>query len=186
MLQNINLSHMTVQRRVTDIAAHSTDQLKQKVKESCFYSLAMDENIDFCDTAQLVIRIRDVDKNFNISEKLGAMQSMKGRSTGKDICTELINCVNKKLAYSFANLVAICIDGAPAMCGKHTGAVSLIQEVIERRITHHCIIHQQSLRGKILKFDHVMSVVVLVENYLRARARKHRTFRVFLEEADAK
>ena len=75
---------------------------------------------------------------------------MKDRTTEKDICTELINCVNKKLAYSFANLVAICTDGAPAMCGKHTGTVSLIQEVIERRIiTHPCIFQQQTLCGKI-------------------------------------
>ena len=114
------------------------------------------------------------------------MQSMKGRTTGRDICTELVNCVNKKLAYSFTNLVAICTDGAPAMCGKHTGAISLIQEVIGRRIiTHHCIIHQQALCGKVLKFDHIMSVVVSVVNYLRARALKHRTFRAFLEEVDA-
>ena len=78
------------------------------------------------------------------------MQSLKSRTTGKDICTELINYINKKLSYSFTNLVAICSDRAPAMCGKHTGAVSLIQEVIERRIiTHHCIIHQQALCGKI-------------------------------------
>ena len=98
----------------------------------------MDENIDYCDTAQLVIYmyIRGVDKDFNISEELAVstQQSMKGRATGKDICTELINCVSKKLAYSFTNLVAICTDGAPAMCGKHTGAVSLIQEVIGRRM----------------------------------------------------
>ena len=186
MFQNISLSRMTVQRRVADIAVNLTDQLKQKVKEFCFYSLAMDESIDCCDTAQLVIYIRGVDKDFNISEELAAMQSMKGRTTGKDICTELVNCVNKKLAYSFTNLVAICTDGAPAMCGKHTGAVSLIQEVIGRRIiTHHCIIHQQALCGKVLKFDHVMSVVVSVVNYLRARALKHRTFRAFLEEVDA-
>ena len=143
MFQNISLSRMTVQRRVADIAVNLTDQLKQKVKEFCFYSLAMGESIDCRDTAQLVIYIRGVDKDFNISEELAAMQSMKGRTTGKDICTELVNCVNKKLAYSFTNLVAICTDGAPAMCGKHTGAVSLIQEVIGRRIiTHHCIIHQ--------------------------------------------
>ena len=102
------------------------------------------------------------------------MKSMKGRTSGKAICTELIKCVNKKLAYSFTNLVAICTDSAPAICGKHTGAVSLIQEVIERLIiTHHCIIHQQALCGKILKFDHVMSAVVSVVNYLRARAQKH-------------
>ena len=82
-------------------------------------------------------------QGLSISEEFAAMQSMNGRTTGKDIRTELINCVNKKLAYSFNNLVAICTDGAPAMCGKNTRIVSLIQEVIERLIiTHHCIIHQ--------------------------------------------
>ena len=75
-----------------------------------------------------------------------------GRTIGKDICTELINCVSKKLAYSFTNLVAICADGAPAMYGKPTGAVSLIQKVIERRlITHHCTIHQQAFLWEDLK-----------------------------------
>ena len=137
MFQNISLSRMTVQRRVTDIAANLMNQLKQKVKEFCFYSLAMDESTDCRDTAQLLIYIRGVDKNFNINEELAGMQSMKGRTTGKDICTELINCVNNKLAYSFTNLVAICTDGAPAMCGKHNGAVSLIQEFIGRRIITH-------------------------------------------------
>ena len=112
------------------------------------------------------------------------MQSMKGCTTGKNICTEFINSVNKKWAYSSTNLVAICTDGAPALCEKHTGAVSLIQEVIERRIIiHHCIIQHQALCGKILKFDHVMSVVVSVVNYLRAQNLK--TFRAFLEELDA-
>ena len=93
---------------------------------------------------------------------------MKGRTIGKDIYTESINCVNKKLAYNFTNLVATCIHGAPAMCGKHTKVVSLIQEVIERRIiTHHCIIHQQALCNKILKLDIVMPVLVSVVNYQR-------------------
>ena len=72
------------------------------------------------------------------------------------------------------------------MCGKHTRPVSLIQEVIGRRIiTHHCIFKRKALCGKVLKFDHVMSVVVSVVNYLRARALKHRTFRAILEEVDA-
>ena len=90
MFQNISLSRLTIQRRVADIAADLPDQLKQKVNKSCPYSLAMDESIDCCDTAQLVIDIRDVDKGSNISEELAAMQSMKGCTIGKDISTELI------------------------------------------------------------------------------------------------
>ena len=149
MFQDIRLSRMTVQRKVADIAANLTDQLKQKVKEFCFYSLAMDESINCCDTAQLVIYIRGVDKDFYISKELADMQSIKGRTTREDICTELINCVNKKLAYRFTNLVAICTDSIAAVCGKHAGAASLIQEVIERCIiTPHCIIYQQDLCGK--------------------------------------
>ena len=143
ILQNISFSRLIVQRRVADIAAKLTVQLKQKVKEFCFYSLAMNESIDCCDTVQLVVYIRCVDKDLNISKELAVMQSMKGRTTGKDICTELINGVNKNLAYSSASLVANCTDGAQAMCGKHTGEASLIQEVIERRIIRqHCTIHQ--------------------------------------------
>ena len=70
VFHNISLSRMTVQRRVTDIAANLMDQLMQKVKELYFYSLAMNESIDCCDTVQLVIYIRGVDKDFNISEEL--------------------------------------------------------------------------------------------------------------------
>ena len=88
---------MTVQRRGADITANVTDQLKQKVNEFCFCLLAMDENIDCCDTAQLVIYFRGIDKDFNISEELAAMLSMKGRIIGKDICTELISCVKTQL-----------------------------------------------------------------------------------------
>ena len=73
MFQNISLSRMNIQRRVADIATNLTDQLKQKVKEFCFYSIAMDESIDCCSTAQLVIYIQGVDEDFNISEELVAM-----------------------------------------------------------------------------------------------------------------
>ena len=76
----------------------------------------MDESIDCCDTAELVIYIQGIDKDFNISGELAAMLSMKDRSVGKDICTELFNYVNKKLAYSFTNLVAILHRRCSKVC----------------------------------------------------------------------
>ena len=69
MFQNISLSRVTVQR-VADIAANLTDQLKQKVKEFCFYLLAMDDTINCCDTAQLVIYIRCVVKDLVLVKNL--------------------------------------------------------------------------------------------------------------------
>uniref|UniRef100_A0A8C3SKW3 SPIN-DOC-like zinc-finger domain-containing protein n=1 Tax=Chelydra serpentina TaxID=8475 RepID=A0A8C3SKW3_CHESE len=185
IFENVSLSRMTVQRRIADISTNLGDQLKQRVSEFCFYSLAMDESTDLTDTAQLLIFIRGIDKNFEITEELAGMCSMTGRTTGKEISSEVIKCMNDKSGLDFTNLVAIRTDGAPAMCGKKVGAVTFLEEFIGRQITkYHCIIHQQVLCSKVLKFEHVMSVVVSIVNCIRSRGLKHRTFRAFLEGVD--
>ena len=64
--------------------------------------------------------------------------------------------------------------------------MALLQEHIERKIIiNYCIIHWQVLRPKVLKFDHVMLVVIFIVNYLRTEKLKHRLFILFLEEADS-
>uniref|UniRef100_K7FWM9 SPIN-DOC-like zinc-finger domain-containing protein n=1 Tax=Pelodiscus sinensis TaxID=13735 RepID=K7FWM9_PELSI len=187
IFENVSLSRMTVQRRIADISTNLSDQLKQRVSEFCFYSLAMDESTDLKHTAQLLIFIRGIDKNFEMTEELAGMCSMTGRTTGKEISSEVVKCVNDKSGLDFTKLVAICTDGVPAMCRKKVRTVTLLEEFIGRQITkHHCIIHQQVLCSKVLKFEHVMSVVVSIVNYIRSRGLKHRTFRVFLEGVDAK
>ena len=100
---------------------------------------------------------------------------MQGRSTGKSICSAVIDRVTKKLFSDFKNLVGLCTDGAPAMCGKTNEAMTLLQEHIERKIIiNHCIMQRQVLCSKVLKFDHVMLVVVYVVNYLRTKKLNHR------------
>jgi hypothetical protein len=170
VFENVSLSRMTVQRRVTDISNNLHEQLKMKAREFCYYSLAMDESTDINDTAQLLIFIRGIDDNFEITEELAGMCSMHGRTTGKDIADEVKRCVTEKLETTFQNLVAICTDGAPAMCGRNVGAAALVEEFAGKSITkYHCIVHQQVLCSKVLNYDHVMSVVTSVVNYIRSR-----------------
>ncbi|KAH1187912.1 hypothetical protein KIL84_009437 [Mauremys mutica] len=109
---------MTVQRRIADISTNLSDQLKQRVSEFYFYSLAMDESTDLKDTAQLLIFIRGTDKNFEITEEPAGMCFMTGRITGKEISREMIKGMNDKSGLDFTSLVAICTNGAPVMCRK--------------------------------------------------------------------
>jgi hypothetical protein len=60
---------------------------------------------------------------------------MTGRTTGKEISSEMIKCVNDNQGFDFTNLVAICADGAAAMCGKNVGTVAVLEEFIGRQIT---------------------------------------------------
>ena len=50
---------------------------------------------------------------------------------------------------------------------------------------HHCIIHQEALCAKTLKFKNVMDFVFQSVNFIRSRGLKHRQFQKFLEENDA-
>jgi len=60
-----------------------------------------------------------------------------------------------------------------------TCSKKLEEKDVEEAIALHCIIHQQALCSKCLKFDNVMSVLVKCINQIRSRGLKHRMFRTF-------
>ena len=55
LFENVSLSRRTVTQRVEDITENMEQQLKDKVKDFTYFSLAMDESCDAHDTAQLLI-----------------------------------------------------------------------------------------------------------------------------------
>lgn len=73
-----------------------------------------------------------------------------------------------KLNLSWYKLRNVTTDGARNMVGSKTGVVARIKESIlkvyaEPLMQFHCIIHQQTLCSKILRFENVMSVAVSCE-----------------------
>ena len=50
-----------------------------------YFSLVLDESSDIGNTAQLLVFVRAISENFEITEELLSMESMKGTTTGKDI-----------------------------------------------------------------------------------------------------
>lgn len=103
LFENVSLSRRTVTRRVKDIAENMEQQLKDKVKDFTYFSLALDESSDARDTAQLLIFLRGITPDFEMKEELASVQSMKSTTTGKDLLEEVNKCV-AKLGLSFEKL----------------------------------------------------------------------------------
>ena len=77
-------------------------------------SLALYESNDIGSTAQLLIFIRGVTENFQISEELLAMVSLKDRTRGSDLCdavSDVIDKSNKILLIKAIVSVSLCISG---------------------------------------------------------------------------
>ena len=91
---------------------------------------------------------------------------------------------NEVLRFAFRNLAGLTTDGAPCMIDKHSGLVTFLkkQDGIDKNafIDYYCIIRQENLCTKTLRFDAVMKVVNNVVKFIRAKALNHRQFQNFL------
>lgn len=98
-------------------------------------------------------------------------------------------CNDMKLPWD--KLVGLTTDGAPVLCGEKSGLVSRMRvKMQEEKCTSEltaylCITHQERLRGKVLKMEHVMITVTQTVNFIRAKGLNHRQFQSFMWEIDS-
>ncbi|KAL3992366.1 KRAB domain-containing zinc finger protein [Sarotherodon galilaeus] len=189
LFSNVSLSRNTVAEPVDQLSTNLKEQLVEKGKDFIAYSLAVDESTDTTDIAQLSIFIRGVYSSLTVTEEFLALRPMHGTTTGQDLYEEVSRCVNE-MGLPWQKLVGLTTDGAPAMCGHRSGLVTRIRErmrgenVTEELTAYHCIIHQESLCGKALKMEHVMTIITRAVNFIRAKGLNHRQFKAFLGELD--
>ena len=189
-VEAISLSRRSIARRIDAIAVNIQVQLLRSIEDFQWFSIALVDSTDLQETAQLLIYIRGINENFQITEELLTMESLKGTTTGKDMYNSIINSLSRS-RLSLDKLASITTNGAPSLTGTHSGLVKLINNKIEEdfpthsALSFHCIIHQESLCKSSLQLKHAMDPVVHAVNLLRARELKHRQFRSLLEDMEA-
>lgn len=185
--ESISLSRQTIVRRIEKIELNICDQLTSKIDACLFFSIALDESTDVTDTAQLLIFIRMINNDFEITEELLSMISLKGRTTAKIIYGEIETCF-AKYNLQWAKLVNVTTDGAPNMVGCKIGVVARIKNKVksvgstQKIIDIHCIIHQFALCKDVLEIEHITTVVVKLVNWVRKTGLRHRQFQSLLDE----
>ncbi|XP_025413377.1 general transcription factor II-I repeat domain-containing protein 2B-like [Sipha flava] len=159
-----------------------SNQITQTVTKCKYFSLALDETCGLKSMSQLAIFVRCVDENFNVFQDLLELSQLETTSTGKDIFIKIKECVDRE-GIVWEKINSVCTDGAPAMTGKINGCVALLKQFLGRELfSYHCIIHQEALCAKDMKFNDVIDPVVRCINYIRAKALHRRQFRVLFEE----
>uniref|UniRef100_H3BGZ2 DUF4371 domain-containing protein n=1 Tax=Latimeria chalumnae TaxID=7897 RepID=H3BGZ2_LATCH len=132
--------------------------------------------------------VHEKNNNFKTSEELASLVSLHGRTTGADIFNAFKKSVDD-LSLQWDKLVGVTTDGAPAMVGEVNGFIGCLKKHIGDRAAllkqYHCIIHQEALCAKYLKFKEVMEFVVSTVNFIRARSLNHCEFQSFLENINA-
>lgn len=174
---NISLSGATVVRRIEELSKDIENSLR--ASKFVFYSVAIDESTDMTDIAQLAIFILGIDDNFEITEELAALYSMKGTTKGADIFKCIMMILNR-YNIDFTKLSGIITDGASAMIGKRTCSLNKKSQTDLNLMQYHCIIHQQNVCAKKINFDHVMKEIIKMINFIRSRGLNHREFQNFL------
>ena len=110
LFKTINLSANTGARRVEDIGSNLMSHLKSKSKEFEYFSIALDESTDINDISQLLIFIRGVDSNFEITEELLSVSSMHRTITGEDIFKEVHKSLTQH-GLDWKGLAQVCYNG---------------------------------------------------------------------------
>ncbi|GAA6087534.1 general transcription factor II-I repeat domain-containing protein 2-like [Tachysurus ichikawai] len=123
-----------------------------------------------------------------VSEELLDLQSLTDQTRGTDLFASVCSAVDD-MKLSWNKVTGIITDGAPALAGERSGLATLVYNKVNeeggKAIKLHCIIHQQVLCAKHLKYDHVMKPVIKTINYIRTKALCHRQFQQFLLDIQA-
>ena len=112
---------------------------------------------------------------------------MKDTTTGAEVF-ERVRKWTTETNLDLSKLIGVTTDGAPAMTEEKNGFVALLQKYHgnEQQLYRiQCIIHQDQLCAKSIKFKDIMAVVIETVNFIILRGVYDGQFQEFFRETEA-
>ncbi|XP_066465575.1 zinc finger BED domain-containing protein 5-like [Tiliqua scincoides] len=180
-VETIPLSNSTVARRIDEMSQWVEELLIQRVRDSKFFSLLLDESTDVGGLCQLLVFVRYIWNN-QPHEDMLCCQPIS-QSTSEEIFQTLNSYVQKK-GLDWMKCVGICTDGARAMCGKKSSVVTRVLEVCPNASWTHCSIHREVLVSKSMSenLKNVLNTSIKIVNFIKSKSLQPRLFEKLCEE----
>ncbi|XP_017373513.1 zinc finger MYM-type protein 6 [Cebus imitator] len=184
-MKTIPLSNITIQHRIDELSADIEDQLIQKVRESKWFALQIDESSDISNITLLLCYIRFIDYDcHDVKEELLFCIEMPIQITGCEIF-ELINKYIDSKSLNWKHCVGICTDGAASMTGRYSGLKAKIQEVAMNTAAFtHCFIHREHLAAEKLSpcLHKILLQSAQILSFVKSNALNSRMLTILCEE----
>lgn len=188
LFENIDLSSTFV-HQIDNISDNLLEQLNSKAETFVFCSLALVESCNISDTSQLAIFIRGISDNFEITEELLGLYPLKSITRDQDLFLAVQECM-AKIHINWDKIVSITTDGCPSLIAEDIELSKMIKDHVKKInpqkeiIVLHCMLHQEVLCKKVLKFEHVVTLVMKIVNFIRGNALHHQQFTSLFDEVD--
>uniref|UniRef100_A0A8C6HD78 Zinc finger, MYM-type 6 n=1 Tax=Mus spicilegus TaxID=10103 RepID=A0A8C6HD78_MUSSI len=148
-MKTIPLSNSTIGCRIKKLSDDIEDQLLQKVRESRWFALQVDESSEATEVPLLLCYVRFIDYDRgDVKEELLFCTEMPSPSTDLEVF-ELINKYIDSRSLNWNHCVGFCTDGAASMTDRYFRLRSKIQEIAKNTVTFtHCFIHREHLAAE--------------------------------------
>ncbi|XP_037683694.1 zinc finger MYM-type protein 6 isoform X1 [Choloepus didactylus] len=184
-MKTIPLSNNTIGHRIDELSADIEDQLIQKVRESKWFALQIDESSEISETALLLCYVRFIDYNCSdIKEELLCCIEIPFQITGFAIF-ELINKYIDSKSLNWKHCVGLCTDGAASITGRCSGLRAKIQEVAMNKVAFtHCFIHREHLVAEKLSpcLHEILLQSAQILSFIKSNALNSRMLTILCEE----
>lgn len=182
-VETIPVASNTVACEIDEMSQWVEELLIQRVGESKFFSLQLDESTDVEGLCQLLVFIRYIWNNEAHEDMLCCEPIIRG--TKEEIFKTLDTYIQKR-GLDWMKCVGICTDGARAMCGKKSSVVTRLLEVCPNALWTHCNVHGEVLVTKSMSdnLKNVLSQSIKIVNFIKSRPLQSCLFEKLCEEMD--
>uniref|UniRef100_A0A8C6QMA7 Zinc finger, MYM-type 6 n=1 Tax=Nannospalax galili TaxID=1026970 RepID=A0A8C6QMA7_NANGA len=187
-MKTIPLSNHAVRYRIDELSADIEEQLIEKIRESKWFALQLDESSEVADSTLLLCYIRFIDYYCSdIKEELLFCTEMPSQVTDVEIF-ELINKYIESKSLNWGHCVGFCTDGFASLTGRSSRLKSKIQEIAKHTVTFtHCFIHREHLAAEMLSpcLHEILLQSAQILSFVKNNALDSRMLTILCEEMGA-